>query len=185
MGGTTQTYVEYLIPGSFFAESETKKVSSRDISKLKVPDYAFGFQFFDITSTQVDGEKLEGRPKNFSKRYLLAEEVLDQEGVKKKIPDNDVLLSNMRNNGYKHVVKTRRGNIQPADKDTIVLNSKMQVIFGTEETRKKKSPAKKSPASEDFKGAALKKAITVGKPLKLKPLPDDVAPELRVPKPKR
>lgn len=176
MSGTTQTYVEYLMPGTFFAESETEKVSSRDITKLKIPKNAFGFQFFDVTSTVIDGEKLHGKPKNYSKRYLLAEEVLDKEGVKKKIKNNETLLSNMHYNDYKVVAQTRHGNIQPVDKDTVVVNSKGQIIYGTEAVEKKK------PAKPAFKEAVLKKSITVGRPLKLKPLPDDIAPELRVPK---
>lgn len=180
MAGKTQTYVEFLIPGSFFAETEVKKVLSRDINHLTPPAYAFGFQFFDITTAIVDGEKLEGNRKNYSKRYLIAEEVMTAAEAIKKHADKDSLVSNIRNNKYKHICQTNRGNFQPLDNDTVVVNGKMEIIWGTE--AKKIPAAKKAPARKQFKEAALKKSITVRKPLQLKPLPDDVAPELRVPK---
>lgn len=167
MTGKTQTYVEFFIPGMLFAESETRKVAARDISKLKVPDYAFGFQFFDITTAVVEGEKLEGDAKNHSKRYLIAEEVLTAAEAIKRHADKDSLVSNIRGNRYKHICQTKQRNFQPVDKDTVVVNSKMQVIWGTEERGEKPKPAR-APKGQFRKSAAPEGKIVLSKPIKLK-----------------
>lgn len=115
----TKHYVEFYYPGSFVSETSTEEIESRT-ANFEIPKYCFGFMFFDQEETLLDGETLYGNRKNksnffyFGKAYTLAE-------VKKTFPDARILISNMKGNGWDSVVKTRRGNFQPLEKEDVVL----------------------------------------------------------------
>jgi len=90
----TQTYVVFSYPGLLAAEEETRKVASRDIAKLKIPKGALGFQFHDVASITVNGEKLTGEAKNLSKLYMVADEVITRGAAVKKYPADHMLQMN-------------------------------------------------------------------------------------------
>lgn len=116
-----QTYLEILYPGVMFSETEQKKVLSRDPSKVKIPNKAYGFRFYDRTEiTTADGELLAGQPKNYSGTFYFGKEMTIDD-VRREIPNPSTLLSNMRSNGWKKVVKTRLGNFQPLTLEDTVL----------------------------------------------------------------
>lgn len=114
-----KTYVEILYPGSFFPEEDVIVVNKRDPKKIssKYPT-AFSFQFYDLVSKEieVDGEKqqVSGKKKNISPKYYPDGELYTANQLRKiDAKEYDILISNMECNGWKHVVKTRRGNFQP------------------------------------------------------------------------
>jgi len=115
-------YVEFLYPGILFAETECREVKSRDHRRLrKIPENCYGFRFFDRTETKVDGEKLYGDRKNYSGTYFIDAYTYSLQDIKDQFPDQKILISNMECNGYKRVVRTRRGNWQPLEKKDKII----------------------------------------------------------------
>lgn len=104
-------YVEFLYPGLIVSESEEREVPSRDYKDLKkIPKNCFGFRFFDRVENTVDDEILYGQNKNYSKMYYPKANKYSLSEVKEQFPDHNILISNMKNNGWKYVVRTRHGN---------------------------------------------------------------------------
>lgn len=122
--GETKTYVEIMYPGTLFSESEIKEVNSGRDPYAVAHEHknAFGFRFFDQERTQVKvGSKTQvvsGERKNDSKFYYPGGQTFTVEEVKRLKGDHEILISNMEGNGYKKVVRTRRGNFQPFDSKT-------------------------------------------------------------------
>jgi len=113
-------YVTFYYPGSFVNEEETKLISSRR-DEVEIPRGSFGYRFFDRTETELNGEMLKGKPKNHSGMYYLGRKMSLAE-VKKELPKERILISNMEGNNYKYVVKTIRGNFQPFEKRDKVIS---------------------------------------------------------------
>jgi len=128
MRETTKTYVEYLYPGSFFSEEESKPVKERDPEKIlkTLPKGVFAFLFYDQASTmvKVDGEAqtVYGKRKNVSGKYYPDAEIYTVPQLKALDEKQyHILIANMEGNGWKRVVKTRRGNFQPLEKSDTIL----------------------------------------------------------------
>jgi hypothetical protein len=125
MKETTNTYVELLYPGTFFSEKEVVKVSEREPEKIakKYPK-AFAFKFYDLTSVEVvvDGEKrvVSGKRKNESPTYYPDGDLFNAKQLS-QLPGMDILVSNMKGNGWKRVVRTRCGNFQPFETECELL----------------------------------------------------------------
>ena len=113
-------YVTFYYPGILMNEKEVKLISSRR-DKIEIPKGSFGYRFFDRIETRVDGETLKGKPKNHSGIYYLGRKMSLAE-VKKELPKEKILISNMEGNGYKYVVKTIRGNFQPFEKRDKIIS---------------------------------------------------------------
>ena len=115
------TYVEFEYPGSFFAETEVKAITKRDVRKAKANKYAFAFRFFDIIEKEVtvggEVKRVVSSRRNVSPTYYPGAKILDAKAVAKLPGDHGILLSNMRCNGWEKVVRTRRGNFQPFEKN--------------------------------------------------------------------
>lgn len=114
-------YVEYFYPGVLVSETEVKEISRRDRRCVKPSKLCYGFQFFDREEVIKDGETLRGNRKNLSGMYYIGGEVLTVEDVEALRPKSQykILLSNMVNNGWDKVIRTRLGNFQnfyPKDK---------------------------------------------------------------------
>ena len=110
-------YVEFYYPGSLVAETEVKQIKNRK-ERFKIPEYAFGYRFFDKEEVEVKGETLTGRRKNWSGMHYFGE-VMSLKEVKEQrlsIRGSKTLIRNMEGNGWKRVVKTRCGNFQPFEK---------------------------------------------------------------------
>ena len=120
---TTKTFVEFTCPGAFFNETYSREVDTRDPSCLQIPDNAYAFQFYDIIGTtqviwnlkSVDNERvtMKSERMNLSLRYYLNGKVMTYDEVAAEVPNNKILLSNMKCNGWRGVIKTRFGNFQP------------------------------------------------------------------------
>jgi hypothetical protein len=117
-----KTYCEILYPGSFFPEEQVVEVETREPSAIAA-EYpgAFAFQFFDQVKqeVEVDGVKrvVAGDRKNLSPKYFPGGEVYNKQQVEALGPDFNILRTNMNNDGWGVMVKTRRGNWQPFTKD--------------------------------------------------------------------
>lgn len=125
---TRKAYVEYYFAGSFFIESSIKPTKDRNVKNLKVPDEAFGFQFFDIieTTKTKNGKKITSKsnPLNASPIYYYGGEIMTIAEVrKKKIPNAHTIISNMKANNWSKVIKCRTGNIRSFDKGDIYINT--------------------------------------------------------------
>ena len=127
MDHVRKTYIEFFYPGSFFSESSTQKVKTRDVSRVKVPKNAFGFKFFDILSVVVDAagkkvlltsERINVSPMHYygGKPYTVAE-------LKREFPNERTLISNIENNGYWKAIRCRTGNWQPFKKTDIFVEA--------------------------------------------------------------
>ncbi len=121
----TRLFVEYFYPGILVNESSSQEVEARDAQKCarEIPKGAFMFRFYDVFYMEdAETEEVLNRKRlNESKAYYVDGVALDKEGVKKEIPNNEILLSNMRANGWDKVIKTRTGNIQPLNDDCIII----------------------------------------------------------------
>ena len=113
-------YIIFYYPGSLVNEEETKLISSRK-DKIEIPKGSFGYRFFDRTEILKNGEMLRGKPKNYSGMHYLGRKMSLAE-VKEELPRKRILISNMRGNNYKHVVKTIRGNFQPFEKGDKIIS---------------------------------------------------------------
>ncbi|MEK6908732.1 MAG: hypothetical protein AABX23_01630 [Nanoarchaeota archaeon] len=121
---TLKHYVEFLYLGSFFSESSAQEVEARDPSVVQTPREAFGYAFFDRQEyVAQDGEILVGEPRNRSGMHYFGK-LMSLDDVKREVPNSDILQSNMRSNGWKKIVKTRRGNFQPFEKKDVIVGEK-------------------------------------------------------------
>ena len=120
----TQTYVEFMYPGSFFSETESKLVTSRRMLLADVPRNAFGYSFYDLESTILNGETLTGKPKNKSKIFLIGKPyTLDElRALFGSQADMRVLISNVERNKWRGAVLCRSGNWQPMMDTTEVVD---------------------------------------------------------------
>lgn len=119
--------VERFYPGVICCESDTVTVKSKDPKKYKnrMPKECDCFRFFD--SFEEDFTPQKGKPfthkvaENYSPMYFPDGEILTLAQVKKYYPDLTILISNMKSNRYKTVVKTRSGQFRPANDDYEVI----------------------------------------------------------------
>lgn len=103
-------FVTFLSPGTFVFEETRLPIDSWDVpqaiemSKSITERYGakpFGFRF----STQSRGpDDLDSKESARSKMYYLGGRILTLEDVKREMPGEDILISNMENNGYSKVL---------------------------------------------------------------------------------
>src|SRR3989338_11530510 len=102
MNHVRKTYIEFLYP-SFFSESSTQEVKSRDVSKVKVPKNAFGFKFFDILSVVVDADgkkvQLTSERINVSPMHYYGGKLYTVAEPEREVPNERALISNIEGNG--------------------------------------------------------------------------------------
>jgi len=110
-----KTYVEFIIPGMVFADYQNGgEVEDRNPHKIgDIPEFAVAFRFYDQTIAIVDGEELVGERQNVSGAYYINARVYTVEDVKREMPSERILISNIENNNWNRCVKTRHGNIMP------------------------------------------------------------------------
>lgn len=116
-------YVEFYHPGAFVSETSAVSIAERcpKVAAAMAPDSAYAFRFFDRREVEVEGEKLVGNPTNESPTYYIGGELMDYDAVRDRVPNNEILLSNMRGNRWEHVVRTRFGNFQPLNEGDQIL----------------------------------------------------------------
>ena len=133
-------FVTFLSPGSFVAERTTKPVDSWDVptaqamaetitERYNAVPYAFYF------TTRARGpDDLDSKVTATSPFYFINCKVETlEEIVARDDPNESILRSNMRGNGYKRIAVTTRGWkwTQPLQDGDIVLESTKVVEHGT------------------------------------------------------
>lgn len=130
-GGLPQTekhYVTFLSPGSFVAETSTREIDSWDVDVAvrmvtgiteRYHATPYGFYFTTRTRGEHDFEPEETARSGMYYIGCEVKTVADLEGD----PANDILLSNMRSNGWDEVVQTTNGWrwTQPLETGDVVL----------------------------------------------------------------
>jgi len=112
-------YIEWLYPGSFFAESSTEPVPNRERPR-EIPENANGYRFFSRQEIESQGEVLRGKNTNYSGWTYFGEEY-DHDALNELGEDYNILKSNIISNGYRAAVKTINGNWYPLhDNDRVV-----------------------------------------------------------------
>ena len=123
-------FVTFLSPGTCVNEETTKPIDAWDVDKAvamskditeRYNSKPFGFQF----STRERGDKdLDSKVTERSGTYYLGGKVMTVDDVKREMPNEKILISNMeRNNIWKVVVNTNSWRItQPLNADDVVLD---------------------------------------------------------------
>ena len=112
-------YAEYLYPGIIFGETRKVKLERRNVAEAigELHPNADGFRLFDVeirTGTLEDGSPVEDRREvNHSAWHYPDGKVVGIEEVERTHGSRSILASNMRGNGYDHVVMTRCGSTYP------------------------------------------------------------------------
>ena len=123
-------FVTFLSPGTFVHEETTKPIEAWDTSKAiimsKVITERYGakpFAFVFTTRERTDKE-LDSRVTKRSGRYFLGGKILTLAGVKREMPTETILISNMECNGIKKVVVNDNSwrSVQPLESDDVVLS---------------------------------------------------------------
>jgi hypothetical protein len=115
----TEHWVEYLHPGSFYPEESRLRLKQYSATEAlrKLPKTAFAFTLYDVeirSGKLEDGETIEQRKKvNESGRFYPGGEIKYLEEIKSMGEGFEILASNMENNDWNSVVRTRAGNFQP------------------------------------------------------------------------
>lgn len=104
-------------PGAFFPEEGVIEVDNRD-TRPDDDSRAYAFEFFDRECVEANGEILLGARKNESPRYFFGEELTAAQALKGA---SEILKSNIEGNGYKRLVRTKRGQIFPLGANDEVL----------------------------------------------------------------
>lgn len=116
-------YVEFFYPGSFMSESSAKEVSDRNATVTEIPQGAYGYRHFSREEVTQDGELLLGKAKDHSPMTYFGEVLtLEQVQALKPAKNYDILISNMKCNGWDRVVRTVRGNFQPLNEGDKVVS---------------------------------------------------------------
>lgn len=100
-------YVEFIYPGIVTSESNNKEVTNRNPGEITILKGSFGFRFADREEVELtDGEILKGKLKNKSGWYYQGKK-MSLENVKREMPNKEILIDNMKYNGFKHIVWTK------------------------------------------------------------------------------
>ena len=137
MSVTKKTYVEFIVPGLLFPETEVVEVKSRDVQDLRIPERAYGFRFFDILITQVsnNGKKkvnAESNPVNYSRQYNIgtkiyskkemANETTREKGLSKDVlKSRERMMKQMTDDKLKRALKCQVGGFIKLRKGELVL----------------------------------------------------------------
>lgn len=109
---TVKQYVEFMYFEMPRNKTSVTEVESRD-AKIKVPESAFAYRFFERRETVQDGETLVGQAQRYSGIVYVGGQIMTLDDVEREMPSERALISNMQANGYGKVVKCRTGNVQP------------------------------------------------------------------------
>lgn len=125
MNYVLKTYVDFLYANPLLSKTSAKEVRTRDITKLKVPENAFAFRFFDIISlvVEVDGQKVELKSQqiNVSPRHYYGGKIYTVAELKLEFPGDLILICNIERSGCKKAIKCRTGNWRPFEETDLFV----------------------------------------------------------------
>lgn len=121
-----QHYVVFYHEGIIVADQYSEPIDSWDVdTALKIwrsktlGSKPFCFKF--ITKARTD-EELDSKVVQESSMYFLGGRVLDLQQVKREMPTEHILISNMEGNNWNKVIDTPRHRIQVFPEGSVVLN---------------------------------------------------------------
>jgi len=114
-------WVEFVSPGLIVSETSEKQVADRDPKGVTLSGSQYGFRFFDILVTEVDGEVCRSRRLDIS-GWHFSGEVYDLARIEAEYPDERILISNVKGNDIERVLKTPRGSWASMNAEDVVLN---------------------------------------------------------------
>lgn len=108
-------FVTFLSPGTFFSEETTQPIESWCVelaierSKHIIERYnAKPFCFYFTTRARTD-QDLDSKRVATSKKYYLGGRVMTIQEVEQEMPDERILMSNMRGNGWEKIIVNNNG----------------------------------------------------------------------------
>lgn len=126
-------HARYALPGSFFAESDSRELSDRSIDAAitRAPEHAFAFVLYDTAEIDFEYDealfRVTPRPQNESGRHYIGGEIFTpdelrelavQEGDPHKY---DVLIANVQGNRWGRAIRCRTGNWQPFEEADVLV----------------------------------------------------------------
>lgn len=133
-------FVMFLSPGTFFHEYTELPIDSWDVKKackmahnINERNGARPFAFQFSTRTR-NADELDSKVSKASGRYFLGGKLMSKKDIQRlELKENkpkryEILLSNMRNNGWSKVVMNDNSYriFQPFEKDDVLLNFKLK-----------------------------------------------------------
>ncbi len=110
-------FAEFLAPGSFVAENWAVEVKSTDPYSVEWPENAYAFAIY-AREDVVDGDNTyKGEPQQVGPTYYHPDSKVESlEEVEVNSNATQILVENMKANGWSHIVWSRWGNWpQPFD----------------------------------------------------------------------
>ena len=108
----TKYYVDFLYPGAFVSESETRAIDT-PLDVGTVPRGAYGYTVWERTERTVDGETLRGERRDVRSVVFGHVRTVPEMRARNHDGKYNILLSNMTGNGWPKVVETVRGTFLP------------------------------------------------------------------------
>lgn len=116
-----KTYIEYLYPGFFVANTYSEEVSDRN-PPHPLPDGVLGFRFFSVTETQVGDEILRGEKNDVGPwTYYGRERTAREIEALPETKENRILKWNVRINKYSRIVDLAGGHAFPLNDGDCVI----------------------------------------------------------------
>ncbi len=117
----TKHYVEYHYPGILFAENSVKEIPDREIANIKLPKNAYSFRLFSRKITIKNEVEMKSGRLNISSLYYIGGQKMTLEEVRKAMPDQKILISNMEGSSPV-IVKTKFGQCVRFETGGIIIN---------------------------------------------------------------
>ena len=125
-------HVRPMYPGSFFPEEGSSVRIDEDTDVAALARYLDDDQWFciEVTTAQWRRWTSDGMEKwmvdadqQATRRRIYVGDRLAVDDIEALDGQHDILLANMRGNGWDHVVRTRRGNFQSIEGDDVVYTA--------------------------------------------------------------
>lgn len=102
-------------------------VSNRDILILEIPKSAIGYRYYSIEELNIGGEVFTSKKKNYGPTTWFGE-LYTLDDIKSKYGENNLLIDDMKQNGWDVMVKTRYGEFKPIlYKNDIIIPKEMLI----------------------------------------------------------
>lgn len=114
-------FVEFFHAGLFFNEMSSQQVVARAPEAVIIPSSAYAFRFYDQPVGVLNDKAVFGERENISGRFFVGGDIMTLDDVISKVPNSEILQSNMRSNRYERVIRCTFGNFQPFEDGDILL----------------------------------------------------------------
>lgn len=115
-------YVEFRYPGSFVAEDSSRPAVDGPLP-TKIPKRAIGWRVWSRVEGELEGAPVVGPRIDVSPWTYIGKVLTVADVERMPMPENEILLENMRGSGTNRVVDTGRMTLSIDDDDTVVPES--------------------------------------------------------------